>query len=60
VTGADAVAPDGPGTGDGGADTLNVAVVIGLFTLFGDAKGDGVINAFDFAQFRTHFGSGVP
>ncbi len=49
---------DGDGNGTGGDDyALNGSVANGLFRLFGDVNADGVVNAFDFSQFRPTFGS---
>jgi hypothetical protein len=49
---------DGDGNGTGGDDyALAGSVANGLFRLFGDVNADGVVNAFDFGQFRPAFGS---
>ncbi len=49
---------DGDGNGTGGDDyTLAGTVANGLYRLFGDVDGSGVVNAFDFSQFRNAFGS---
>ncbi len=49
---------DGDGNGTGGDDyTLAGSTANGLFRLYGDASGDGTVNAFDFAQLRNAFGS---
>ncbi len=49
---------DGDGNGTGGDDyTLNGTAANGLFRLFGDANGNGVVNALDYAMFVPAFGS---
>ncbi len=49
---------DGNGDGTAGDDyALAGTVANRLFRLYGDANADGVVNAFDFAQFRNAFGS---
>ncbi len=49
---------DGNGDGTGGDDfTLAGTTANGLFRLYGDVNGDGVINAVDFGQFRGAFGT---
>ena len=47
-------------TPNGDDYTLAGCVANGLYRLFGDVNGDGVVNATDFAQFRSRFGAGVP
>ncbi len=49
---------DGDGNGTAGDDyTLSGTVANGLYRLYGDATGDGTINAADFGPFRNAFGS---
>ncbi len=49
---------DGDGNALGGDDyLLTGSVANGLYRLFGDANGDGTVNAFDLAQLRPAFGS---
>lgn len=49
---------DGDGDGTPGGDfAQNGTLANGLFSLYGDANGDGVVNAFDFSQIRNAFGS---
>ena len=53
---------DGDGDGTPGGDYVSPADTAGgnglhLYRLFGDVNGDGVVNAFDFAQFRLAYGS---
>jgi glucose/arabinose dehydrogenase len=51
---------DGNGDGLGGDDyALNGSVANGLYRLYGDANGDGTVNAADFGPFRGAFGSSV-
>ncbi len=51
---------DGNGDGVSGDDyTLDGTAANGLYRLYGDATGDGVVNAADFAPFRGAFGSAV-
>jgi hypothetical protein len=51
---------DGNADGTSGDDyTLTGAVANGLYRLYGDANGDGTVNAFDFAQFRGAFGTAL-
>lgn len=38
---------------------FNAQAVFEFFRLYGDTNGDAVVNAFDFAQFRTTFGSSI-
>jgi hypothetical protein len=62
VTGANGLALDGNADGTPG-DNYVTAPDTGssgphLYRLFGDVDGNGVVNAFDFSQFRLAFGSG--
>ncbi len=58
VRASQVVGLDGDGNGTPGDDyALAGTVANGLFRLFGDAEGNGVVNAFDYAQFRPTFGS---
>ena len=57
---------DGAGTGLAGVDYHSPADTVGggsgqlhLFRLFGDANGDGVVDAIDLGQFRAAFNTGV-
>ncbi len=45
---------DGDGDGQAGGDAVSA-----FHSLFGDANGDRTVNAFDFAQFRTAFGTAL-
>lgn len=55
---ANGQALDGNGDGIGGDDyTLAGTVANGLYRLFGDANGDGIVNAADFSRFRPAFGA---
>jgi fibronectin type 3 domain-containing protein len=54
---------DGNGDGTPGDNYVSPADTGGgsgphLYRLFGDVNGDGVVNAFDFSQFRQAFGAG--
>jgi hypothetical protein len=54
---------DGDGDGTPGGNYVSPADTAGgnglhLYRLYGDANGDGVVNAFDFSQFRLAYGSG--
>jgi hypothetical protein len=52
---------DGNGDGLGGDDyVLNGTAANGLFRLYGDATGEGVVNAADFSQFRSALGAASP
>ncbi len=49
---------DGDGDGTPGGDFVQTGTLAnGLFSLYGDVNGDGVVNAFDFSQFRNAFGT---
>ncbi len=51
---------DGDGNGSPGGDFVQDGTLAnGLFSLFGDADGSGVVNALDYATFRPTFGSSV-
>jgi hypothetical protein len=52
---------DGNGNGTGGDDFQSPATGPGrIFRLFGDADGDGDVDAVNFGQFRAAFGAGDP
>jgi hypothetical protein len=62
VTGANGLALDGNGDGTAGDDYHSPADSAGgtgphLFRLYGDIDGSGVVNAFDYGQFRLAYGS---
>jgi hypothetical protein len=54
---------DGDNDGNPGGDYVSPTETAGgtglhLYRLYGDVNGDGVVNAFDFSQFRLAYGSG--
>jgi hypothetical protein len=63
ITDSNGLAVDAAGNGTPGSTYVSPAESAGgngarLYRLFGDFDGNGVVNAFDFAQFRLAFGSG--
>jgi Dockerin type I domain len=66
VTDANGAGIDGAGTGVAGGNYVSPADTagggpgqLGLFRLFGDATGNGVVDAQDLGQFRQTFNAGV-